>query len=61
MTRPELLNQAVVEAARAFMATHLRAEAGRAGNGLPMEVEVADALQGLRDALSAQGRARVRR
>ena len=57
MTRPELLNQAVVEAARTFMAQHLRHEDAR---DVP-RFEVDEALQELRDALAAQSKARVRR
>ena len=61
MTRPELLNQAVVEAARRVMAAQLRVE--RAGaSTLWRDVEHArDAeFQELRDCLAMQSKVRAR-
>lgn len=54
MTRPELIHQAVIEAARAFMAANLRWESGREKSNMP----TLDALQELRDALAAQSKTR---
>jgi tryptophan 2,3-dioxygenase len=62
MTRTDLINQAVVEAARRVMAAQLRVE--RAGaSTLWRDVEIMrDAeFQDLRDALSSQSRVRARR
>ena len=56
MNRPELVNEAALEAARIYVAHLLRYQSGRA----PLW-PVEEALQELRDALAAQSRVRVRR
>ena len=61
--RLALVNSAVIEAARRYVAAHLLAERA-AGDDVGETVRVIerdDALQDLRDACSAQGRGRVRR
>jgi hypothetical protein len=60
MTRPDLIAQAVIEAARRLMAAHLLAERA-AGDDVGETVRVIerdDALQDLRDTLSAHSRTR---
>lgn len=57
MSRTELLRTGAIEAARAFLAEHLRAEREVGPSDLtPLE---ADALQTLRDSLHAERRARA--
>ena len=58
MTRPELLNQAVVEAARSTLATVLWAERSK---NLRLPVEICDALQTLRECCEDHSKVRVRR
>lgn len=62
MTRTDLVDQAVVESARIFMAAHLRHERAEVrGDDVGASVSVLDAdaaLQDLRDALAAQSKTR---
>lgn len=62
MNRPDLLTQAVVEAARRYMAANLWADrAGGRDRYVPYQDRVndsLDALQDLRDALAAQRRSK---
>jgi hypothetical protein len=64
VTRQQLTQQAVLEAARHFMAWQLvderAARGGIFGGGIPTS-EVVEALQGLRDALVAERAARAGR
>lgn len=60
-TREDLIDQAVVEAARRYMAAFLAWERNRDGHGsMVLETERDAALQDLRDALTSQSRVRER-
>ena len=58
MTRPELLDQAVVETARQVLARVIWAERSQ---NLDLPPQVCDALQALRECCEDQSKVRVRR